>query len=424
MPLEIPRKMQPWLASYRWKFAMGGRGGGKSWAAAGIALAKGRQKPMRILCCREVQKSIKGSVHQLLKDCAIRIGLGDFYTATETEIRGNNGTQFIFAGLRELGVDQLKSLEGVDIAWVEEAQTISQRSIDVLAPTIRKPGSEIWMVFNQTFETDPVYKMAMNPPDNSLVVEIGMDDNPWAKETELPAQRDEDYRTKKKAEADHIWAGKCRPTAEGAIYEEEMDAMVEQNRITTVPYDQAASIVVAFDLGWGDYTSIVVGQFVGKERHIFTEYENHLKKFDHYIDWLKRLPYRIDVIELPHDARANRLETGAISIFDECRAAFPQARINCPKGAANAPSIETGINNARQKFAYLYIDKSCARLVDCLRKYHRKKDESTGIFGDPDHDSYSHKADAFRYWMLHQPVQTVVSQPYLGANASLMHNPF
>ena len=122
----------------------GGRGGGKSHSVAAALLAMAASKKMRILCAREVQKSMRDSVHRLLKDQIERLGLGGFYLVLDNEIRGQNGSLFVFAGLQSHTVDSIKSFEGVDIVWVEEAHSVSKKSWDVLIPTIRKDGSEIW----------------------------------------------------------------------------------------------------------------------------------------------------------------------------------------------------------------------------------------------------------------------------------------
>lgn len=409
MALQIPRKLQPLLKPARLKIVRGGRGGGKSHSTAGILLIKGAASPIRVLCCREIQKSIKQSVHQLLCDKINQLELGSFYTITENEIRGINGTQFLFAGLREMGVDQIKSFEGIDICWIEEAQTISQRSIDILFPTIRKNGSEIWALYNPILETDPIHMLAeaeLSYPDSkAIVIDINLDDNPWATK-ELRDMRDMAYRLDP-IKAAEVWGGRCRNAAEGAIYAKELAKMIEENRICHVPYQQSSSVVVSFDLGRGDHTSMIIGQYIGLERHIFHCYENHLEKFAHYIDYIRRLPYVVDIFELPHDARNEYLASNSISIFNELQNAFPRATINCPKGSKNAPTVEEGIDNARNHFDKLYVDRDCKRLIECMRNYKRVKNEKSGLFEQPLHDSYSDMMDSFRYWMLHTPIAKV-----------------
>ena len=153
---QFPEILKFLSEPYRYKILFGGRGSGKSWGVARELLIQGamRQNPLRILCAREIQRSIKQSVHQLLSDQIQELGLGGFYDVLENEIRGRNGTKFSFTGLANNTVESIKSYEGVDRVWIEEAQTVSKKSWDILIPTIRKPGSEIWVTFNPSLDTD------------------------------------------------------------------------------------------------------------------------------------------------------------------------------------------------------------------------------------------------------------------------------
>src|SRR5690606_19695553 len=165
MLAEFPSKLKPLFQPYRYKVAYGGRGATKSWGFARALLIQGAQRKLRILCTREVQKSIKDSVHSLLSDQIQAMGLGHIYQVLQTEIRGVNGTEFLFAGLSTQTVESIKSYEGVDICWVEEARAVSKRSWSILIPTIRKEGSEIWVSFNPELDTDETYvRFVVNPP--------------------------------------------------------------------------------------------------------------------------------------------------------------------------------------------------------------------------------------------------------------------
>lgn len=187
--LKIPKKLNRIFERIRYKILYGGRGGGKSHSVAQALLIKGTEQPLRILCAREVQKSIKQSVHQLLSDYIYKLELDNFYTILDTEIRGKNGTQINFAGLAGTTVDSVKSYEGADICWVEEGQTVTKRSWDILIPTIRKDGSEIWVTFNPFRELDDTYqRFVVSPPANAWVCKVNYNDNPWFSE-ELEAER-------------------------------------------------------------------------------------------------------------------------------------------------------------------------------------------------------------------------------------------
>jgi len=210
--LEIAAKMIPFATeSRRHKIARGGRGSGKSWSVARILAAKGYAEPNRILCVREVQKSIKESSHRLLADTIQMMGLGGFYEVQQNAIKGPNGTEFAFAGLQDHTADSLKSYEGFDIAWVEEAHTVSERSAQILIPTIRKPGSEIWWTYNPENSEDFVHHKADNADDHSLVVDINWRDNPWFPE-ELELERKELERINPDLYR-HVWEGECRSVA-------------------------------------------------------------------------------------------------------------------------------------------------------------------------------------------------------------------
>lgn len=217
--LEVPAKMLPFAQqSRRHKIARGGRGSGKSWSVARILIALAASKPMRVLCVREVQKSIKESSHRLLADTIASMGLGGFYDVQQTAIKGINGSEFAFAGLQDHTADSLKSYEGFDIAWIEEAHTVSERSAQILIPTIRKPGSELWWTYNPENVDDFVHVLAENPDENTLVVTINWQDNKW-----FPPELELERRKLQAINPDlyrHVWEGECRSVG-GIIFKRE-----------------------------------------------------------------------------------------------------------------------------------------------------------------------------------------------------------
>lgn len=196
----------------RIKFYYGGRAGGKSYAFADSLLFLGRQKKLLIACLREIQDSIKDSVHKLLSDRIGVYGLSD-YKIFEDKIENKiTGTKFIFKGLREQDAQKIKSLEGVDIAWIEEAQTISKMSWEILEPTIRKDGSEIWISMNRRYENDPLWQaVAANPDERTLVCRVNYYDNPFCPE-EIKYQA-EKCRKNNPDNYGHIWLGE--PMSQG-----------------------------------------------------------------------------------------------------------------------------------------------------------------------------------------------------------------
>lgn len=190
----------------RYRVAYGGRGGTKSWNIARAILLRGTERPMRILCAREFQKSIKQSVHKLLSIQIDKMGLSDFYHVGAQEIKGKNGTEIIFHGLHA-NVDQIKSLEDIDLCWIEEAATITKDSWEVLVPTIRNEGSEIWISFNPQLPSDHIFKLfcGESPPENAIVRKVSWRDNPFLSST-LRAERDAMFKRDPESEA-HIWGG-------------------------------------------------------------------------------------------------------------------------------------------------------------------------------------------------------------------------
>ena len=213
--LGLPHYAEELFRPHRYKVLYGGRGGAKSWTVARALLAKGAERPLRILCAREVQNSIKDSVHQLLKDQIAATGYP--YRVLDTEILHPNGTRFAFTGLR-IGPTKIKSYEGFDICWVEEGQSVSAESFKILLPTIRKPGSEIWITFNTDLEDDPVYDMAVaHPLPDMWAKKVGWQDNPWF--PTMPDQvklKDHAYAVDPEA-ADNVWGGNPRKASDAEI---------------------------------------------------------------------------------------------------------------------------------------------------------------------------------------------------------------
>jgi phage terminase large subunit len=185
----LPYKLACLREPSRYKVIYGGRGSAKSWSVARALLMRGAKNPLRILCAREFQNSISESVHRLLADQAGALGLGGFYAVQEAKIVGLNGTEIVFTGLRR-NISKIRSFEGCDIVWVEEAQTVSKHSWDVLIPTIRRPGSEIWITLNPDLEEDDTWqRFVVWPPPGAIVQQVNWSDNPWLPE-ELRREKD------------------------------------------------------------------------------------------------------------------------------------------------------------------------------------------------------------------------------------------
>ena len=272
---DFPEKLsvlfEPEYSRYRVLF--GGRGGAKSWGIARALLIKAARKTTRVLCAREFQTSIKDSVHKLLSDQIIALGMQGFYEVTQNAIRGKNGSEFAFVGLKN-NIANVKSYEGVDIAWVEEANTTSKLSWSTLIPTIRKEGSEIWVSFNPELETDETYqRFVISPPEGSIVQKINWSDNPWFPET-LRIEKDNLFVRDREA-YNTVWEGMCRQTVDGAIFAKEMQQAEFDGRITKVPYEATKPVLAIFDIGWSDATAVWFLQFVGMETRLIRYYETN-----------------------------------------------------------------------------------------------------------------------------------------------------
>lgn len=391
---KVTSKFPDWSAFLfepaRYKVAHGGRGSGKSWAFARALIVAAASGGKRILCTREIQKSIKDSVHRLLSDQIESMGLGAQFEILETMIRGPGGSEIIFAGLQGHTVESIKSYEGIDICWIEEAQTISKKSLDILTPTIRKPGSEIWITFNPILDSDEVWKRYVEAkPPGCVVRQVNWSDNPWFPDV-LEQERDH-CKVASPADYDNIWEGKCRPSVEGAIYAAEVGQAISDGRICPVPYNPKLKAHAVWDLGWNDAMSIIIVQRHLSSVLVVDYIEDSHKTLDYYAAKLKAMPYNWGHDWLPHDGNTKDFKTGKSTA--EILKTFGRKTKQTP----NIP-IESGIKAARQTFGQCYFDKSkTVRLVECLKRYRRSLPATTGEPGSPIHDEYSHGADAFRY---------------------------
>lgn len=393
MSAQFPSKLAPLFKPARYKVAYGGRGAAKSWGFARAALILGAQKPMRILCAREIQRTIADSVHRLLADQVQDMDLTSHYRVLESEIRGVNGTQFLFAGLRQQDVGKIKSFEGVDVCWVEEANTVTKKSWDILIPTIRKEGSEIWVTFNPELDTDDTYvRFVVRSPPDSALMPIGWRDNPWFPET---LRKEKDHLQRVDPEAyENVWEGKCRTAVEGAIYKNEIQALMESKRVRPVPVDPMLKVHTVWDLGWNDQNTIIFAQRLGGELRICDYVEDSHKTYAEYVQILEAKKYRYGFDFIPHDGRAKSEQTGK-SGEEVLRALGRNVRIVPNIG------VEEGIKATRLMFPRCYFDIDRAqRLVDCLKRYRRHIPITTGEPATPLHDEFSHGADAFRYLAL------------------------
>ena len=391
MQAEFPEKLGFLFEPCRYKVAYGGRGSGKSWAFARALLLTGIQHPLRILCARETQRSITDSVHRLLADQIAELGVESHYTVQQANIIGSNGTDIIFAGIRQ-NVHNIKSFEAIDVCWVEEAQTVSKHSWDILIPTIRKENSEIWVSFNPELETDDTYKrFVLNPPKNARVEYSTYKDNPWFPAV-LEEERQHCKATESESSYNHIWEGLCLQAVEGAVYEKELATLDKEQRITSIPYDRSKPCETFWDIG-DRYTSIWIAQAFPFEHRLIDYVHGEALSLAEYLKILQSKPYVYSTHWLPHDARAPQLGTGR-SIEEQMRSGGFNVKIVQNIG------VENGINAVRTVFPQCWFDgDKCADGIQALRHYRYAPE---GVLGQlqrkPLHDINSHPADAFRYF--------------------------
>ena len=392
LKIEVAPVFEPLLTPSRYKGAWGGRGSGKSQAFADLLIIRAMQTPgLRVLCCREIQKSLKESAKRLIESKIEQYGLVGVFDCQSAEIKTPGGGVIVFAGLQDHTSESIKSYEGFDIAWVEEAQTVSHRSMNLLRPTIRKPGSEIWLSWNPRFDTDAVDQMLRGEekPSGSIVVRANWDDNPW-----FPAELEQerlDCQRQQPEQYDHIWDGGYAVVAEGAYFARNIAEAREQNRITSLALDPLMPIKAYWDIGISDATAIWIVQQKGADIRFIDHYEAENQDLATHLNWMRRQGYGEAVQILPHDGKKRDPAT-AITFEDHIRGAGFEVRTipNQGKGAA----FER-IEAARKLFGRMHFDENkCRHGLKCLGWYHEKK--NAGGYGvGVDHDWSSHSADAF-----------------------------
>ena len=402
LKIELAEPFEPLYSPKRYKVYYGGRGGGKSYAIAQYLLIKGYQHKTRILCTREFQGSIRESVHRLLSDTIERLGLGSFYDVQQQAIHGRNGTHFFFAGLKN-NITAIKSVENIQIVWVEEGEAVTERSWDTLIPTIRAADSEIIVSFNPQVELDATYQRFVEPyldtiekdgwydDDKIHVHKVGWRENPWFPD-ELMAEM-ETCKAQDHNKYLHIWEGETKAAVEGAIYGEQLQKAEDDGRITSVPTETSLVVHTAWDLGVNDTTAIVFFQASGKEIRVIDCYEGRMQGLDHYARILKEKDYLYGNHYLPHDVEVTELSSNTTRLET-----LEQLGVKPIDVVPRISNINEGIEATRQMFPRVWFDrKGAAELISALRTYQYVYDEKYNTFRQkPLHNAASNYSDAFR----------------------------
>lgn len=381
----------------RYRATYGGRGSAKSHSKGAALLVKARAQPLRILCAREIQRSIRDSVKRLLDDKIEALGFGEkgenFFQTTDNEIRGNNGSLFSFIGLRS-NINNVRSLEGYDIAYLSEARSVSQASLNVLIPTIRNPNSEIWFDWNPVAADDPVDKMFRGkdgPPPGSIVREVNYDQNPWFPDVlrddmEFDRRRDPEKYS-------HIWAGGYQKNSEARVFK----------NYTVEAFETPADAEFLFGGDWGfsiDPTVLVRAFISGRTLYIDQEAYAVGCEIDDTpalfagndteapARWLNRK-------NRPGIPGAAKWQIIADSARPETISYMQKRGFRIKPAIKGAGSIEEGIEFL--KSFDIVVHPRCRHAIDELALYSFKTDPLTGDVLPILEDKKNHVIDALRY---------------------------
>jgi phage terminase large subunit len=397
--IALPPKLVPVFAGRsRYRCSFGGRGSGKTRSFALMTAIKGYEwgmsgKTGQILCAREFMNSLDDSSLEEIK-IAIRSipWLNDYYEVGEKFIRSKDGrVHYTFAGLRR-SLDSIKSKARILLAWVDEAEGVSDIAWQKLIPTVREENSEIWVTWNPESKYSATHeRFRTNTPDNAKIAELNFRDNPWFPDV-LDQERLEDKR-KRPDVYEHVWEGGFLIFTEGSYYTEEMRRAKNEGRIGNVAYERSKNVVTAWDLGIGDSTAIWFVQYIGAEIRVIDYFEGSGVGLDYYAKVLQDKGYVYDTHILPHDVQVRELGTGK-SRLEILRTLGLNNIDIAPK-----LMIDDGIQSVRSILDKCWFDeKKCERGIDCLVNYQREYDDTGQTWRQrPKHDWSSHGADAFRY---------------------------
>lgn len=390
MSFELPEKLLFLLSEKkRYKVAYGGRGSGKSWTVARCLLLLSIKSKVRILCTRQLQTSIKDSVHKLLCDSIYDLGLDKFFIITRDSIRCINGSEFIFKGLQN-NINEIKSIEGIDYCWIEEGQSVSAESWITLIPTIRKEGSEIWVTFNPDREEDATYqRFIKTPPPDSIVQLVNYNDNPWFPDVlrkEMEYDKEVDY-----GKYEHIWLGKTVIDTEAQVY---------HGKFELKEFETPENVTFFFGADWGfaNDPTAVIRCFI-QDQCLYIDYESGGVGVE-----FEELPILFDKIPdvRKWEIRADSARPETISYM-----ARQQFKIKpCPKWKG---SVEDGIEYIRS-FRRIYVHPRCKHTYEEFKFYSYKQDKNTGDVLPIVLDKDNHYMDALRYAL----------NPYIQKNVSIL----
>lgn len=399
LSIDIPDKLVPvFEGNARYRGSFGGRGSGKTRTFALMTAVRGylwgtSGRAGQILCGREFMNSLEDSSLEEIKQAIRSVPiLENYYELGEKYVRSKDGyISYSFVGLRR-SLDSIKSKAHILLAWVDEAESVSDMAWQKLIPTVREENSEIWVTWNPESKYSATHeRFRVNKPEGAKIAELNYADNPWFPDV-LEQERLEDKK-KRIDMYDHIWKGGFLVFSEGAYYSTEMRRCREEDRIAEVRYNRDKPVITAWDLGVGDSTAIWFAQFIGTEVHVIDYYEASGVGLDHYARVLQEKGYIYDQHILPHDVRVRELGTGKSRLETLDGLGIRNVEI------APQLMVDDGIQQVRSLLDRCFFDaKKCEKGIDCLINYSRDYDENGKTWRSrPRHDWSSHGADAFRY---------------------------
>lgn len=379
---QIPFKLEFFLKQKaRYKICYGGRGSGKSVNIANSLLVRALNSKIRILCTRELQASISDSVHKLLSDLISQHKLDQYFTITQTSIRSVVASEFIFKGLRT-NVNEIKSLEGIDICWVEEAAKVSQNSWDVLIPTIRKENSEIWASFNPDDEEDETYqRFVVNTPPDCIVAKVNYDDNPYFPEV-LRKQMEYDKRINP-IKFENVWNGNCKVISDSQVFNGKW--VIEEFGDPDLGKVKGNRFFYGADWGFSQDPTTLVRCFI-QDNRLYIDYEAY--------------GVGVEIDEIPQLFASVPMDKKWEILADSAR---PETISHLRNGGMNinsvkkwAGSVEEGIEFLRN-FEKIVIHPRCKNMIDEMKFYSYKIDRISGKVLPILIDKFNHMIDATRY---------------------------
>jgi phage terminase large subunit len=426
--LEIPtaRVFKPLLAPARHKAAWGGRGSGKSYFFGGLLIEDSQyEKGLLSVCIREVQKDLKDSSKRLIEKLLIehRLGEADGFKVFRERIETPGDGVMIFTGMQDHTSESIKSLEGFKRAWWEEAQAASKRSINLLTPTFRVKGSQLFWSWNARLKNDPIDVMFRGAeiPTDAVVVNANWRDNPWFHDSHELEQERQDCLRLQPDQYDHIWEGGYVTIAEGAYYAKQLNQARAQKRISRVAPDPLMTYRAYWDIGGtgdkADACEIVISQFIGREIRVLNHYAAVGQELGMHLNWLRDSGYESALCILPHDG-GNHEKIQRITYEGAIKAAGFKTKVIPNQGAGAALKR---VEAARRVFPAIWFNEDTTQpLRDSLGWYHEKRDVDRNVGLGPEHDWASHGADAFGMMCIDYETPKEAARPRIKSNHSFM----